>query len=233
MKVYGFIFARGGSKGVPGKNIRPLAGKPLIAHAIEAGEKSGQLGRIIVSTDDAGIAEVAKKHGAEVPFLRPAELAGDTSPEWAAWQHAIEAVGGPDSFDLFVSLPATSPLRSAEDVLRCIKEFRENECDMVVTCREAARHPSFNMIKMNDDGLASLVMPLNGGISRRQDAPTVFDMTTVAYVARPEFIMTHKGAFEGKVRAVVIPEERALDIDTELDFAFAEFLMARQAGTTE
>lgn len=230
MKIFGFIFARGGSKGVPGKNIRPLAGLPLLAHAINAGQQSGLLDRIIVSTDDEKIAEVAREYGAEVPFMRPAELAGDASPEWLAWQHAITEVGGPDVFDLFVSLPATSPLRSAEDVINCISLFQIEDCDMVVTCREAGRHPSFNMIKMDADGVASLVMPLDTAVTRRQDAPVVYDMTTVAYVARPEFIMNHGGTFEGKVRAVVIPDERALDIDTELDFEFAEFLMTKRVG---
>lgn len=224
MKIYGFIFARGGSKGLPGKNIKPLGGTPLIGHAINAAKASGIIDRIIVSTDDEDIAQVAKEYGAEVPFIRPAELAQDTSPEWLAWRHAIEEL---DDFEVFVSLPCTSPLRNGEDVKKCIELYLAGNCDMVVTMREAERHPSFNMVTINDEGYAAIAMPPDSTITRRQDAPKVFDMTTVAYVSSPQFIMEHDGTFEGKVKAVEIPPERAVDIDTELDFAFAEFLMER------
>lgn len=227
MKIYGFIFARGGSKGVPRKNIRLLGGKPLIAHSIESGRKSGILDRIIVSTDDEEIAAVAREYGAEVPFMRPSELALDTSPEWDAWRHAVSNV---DPFDTFVSLPATAPLRSPADIRLCVKTFSEDAggCDVVITCKNAARHPSFNMIRMDDQGVAKLLMPLDKPVIRRQDVPKVYDMTTVAYVLSPKFIMNNSSIFKGNVKAVVIPEERALDIDTLLDFQFAEFLLAKQ-----
>jgi N-acylneuraminate cytidylyltransferase len=224
MKRYGFIFARGGSKGVPGKNIRPLGGMPLIAHAIRAGQDSGLLDRIIVSTDDPKIAAVAKEYGAEVPFMRPAELARDDAPEWLAWRHAVEAV---DDFDLFVSLPCTAPLRIAQDVRDCIELYERGGCDMVVTARPAERHPSFNMVTMNGDGYAAIALPPGERITRRQDAPPIYDLTTVCYVTTPDFIKRHEGVFQGRVKAVVIPPERALDIDTEQDFAFAQFLMER------
>ncbi|BCS87546.1 cytidylyltransferase domain-containing protein [Pseudodesulfovibrio sediminis] len=225
MKRYGFIFARGGSKGVPGKNIKPLGGIPLIGHAINAGKESGLLDRIIVSTDDKDIARVASKLGAEVPFMRPPELAQDTTPEWLAWRHAVEQM---DDFDIFVSLPCTAPMRTSEDVRTCITLFEAGGCDMVVTAREADRHPSFNMITLDDNGLASIAMPPTENIARRQDAPEVFDMTTVAYVTTPDYIRQHNGVFEGRTKAAIIPPERAIDIDTELDFAFAQFLMERK-----
>nr|WP_321514097.1 acylneuraminate cytidylyltransferase family protein [uncultured Pseudodesulfovibrio sp.] len=226
MKRYGFIFARGGSKGVPGKNIRPLGGIPLIGHAIKAGQDSGMLDRIIVSTDDQAIAETARQLGAEVPFMRPAELAQDTSPEWLAWRHAVNAV---DDFDLFVSLPCTAPMRNGDDVRRCIDTFEAEECDVVITAREAERHPSFNMITLDAAGYAVIAMPTDKDITRRQDAPAVFDMTTVCYVTTPDFIRQKDGVFQGSVKMVEIPPERAIDIDTELDFAFAEFLMERNS----
>lgn len=221
MKIYGFIFARSGSKGVPQKNIKLLGDKPLLAHSIEAGFKSGMLDRIIVSTDDELIAEVARKYGAEVPFMRPQELALDNSPEWLAWRHAINQL---DSFDLFVSLPATAPLRNPSDIKKCIHTFQQGGCDAIVTCKKASRHPSFNMIQHDNQGMVHLVMPIDKPIIRRQDAPEIYDMTTVAYVLAPEFIRTQSKIFEGRVRAVIIPEERAVDIDTHLDFEFAEFL---------
>ncbi|BDQ36596.1 acylneuraminate cytidylyltransferase [Pseudodesulfovibrio nedwellii] len=226
MKRYGFIFARGGSKGVPGKNIRPLGGIPLIGHAIKAGQDSGLLDRIIVSTDDEAIADTARQLGAEVPFMRPTELAQDNSPEWLAWRHAINAV---DDFDIFVSLPCTAPMRIGDDVRRCIETFESDKCDMVITAREAERHPSFNMITVDTAGYATIAMPIGTDIIRRQEAPPVFDMTTVCYVTTPNFILEHDAVFQGKVKMVEIPPERAVDIDTELDFAFAEFLMERNS----
>ncbi|MBI9081303.1 MAG: acylneuraminate cytidylyltransferase family protein [Pseudodesulfovibrio sp.] len=225
MKIFGFIFARGGSKGLPGKNIKKLGGIPLISHAINAGKASGLLDRIIVSTDDPDIAEIAQSCGAEVPFMRPQELGQDTSPEWLAWRHAIEQV---DDFDIFVSIPATSPLRSGEDIKSCVNLYLEGDCDMVVTTRAAERHPSFNMVKLDSEGYASVAMPLDSPVTRRQDAPVVYDMTTVAYVTSPEFIMNNDGVFSGRVKAVEIPPERAVDIDTQFDFDFAQFIMERQ-----
>ena len=224
MKTFGFIFARGGSKGLPGKNIKPLGGLPLIGHAVNAARESGLIDRIIVSTDDEEIAETARRCGAEVPFMRPAELARDDSPEWLAWRHAIGEV---EDFDVFVSLPCTAPLRNGEDVKRCIELYRAGGCDMVVTTRKAERHPSFNMVTRDADGYVHVAMPPAETVTRRQDAPEVFDMTTVAYVSSPRFILENDSLFAGRVKAVEIPAERAVDIDTELDFAFAEFLMER------
>ena len=228
--VVGFIFARGGSKGVPGKNIRLLAGKPLIAYAIETAFQSQFIDRVVVSTDDEKIAQVAQDFGAEVPFVRPKELAQDNSLEWLAWQHAIRTLKELDKgreLDVFVSIPPTAPLRLVEDVDNSIKTFLESDADIVITVKRAIRHPSFNMITLDEQNCAKLVLPLDKQIIRRQDAPPVYDMTTVAYVASPKFIMESKAVFEGRVKAVLIPEERALDIDTELDFKFAEFLMTK------
>ena len=228
--VCGFIFARGGSKGIPRKNIRSLAGKPLIAYAIEIGFSSRHIDRVIVSTDDEEIAGVARQWGAEVPFLRPEELADDDSPEWLAWRHAIKEISRDNKsqkMDVFVALPPTSPLRSTEDVDACISAFMEGDVDIVITVKKAGRHPSFNMVTLDQNSITKLVMPLKSGVCRRQDAPVVYDMTTVAYVARPDYILQANHLFEGRVRGVIIPEERGLDIDTELDFAFAELLMTR------
>lgn len=227
--IIGFIFARGGSKGVPGKNIRPLDGKPLIAHAIETGLGSKYIKHMIVSTDDPAIAEAAREHGAEVPFMRPAGLAGDNSPEWLAWRHALEELKkAGENVEVFVSLPATAPLRSVEDVDNCIELFLKGGADAVVTAKNASRHPAFNMITLDKNENAHLVMPPEDTITRRQDAPEVYDMTTVAYVLSPDFIRNFDSIFQGRVKAVLVPDERALDIDTELDFAFAEFLAERK-----
>lgn len=221
-----FIFARGGSKGVPRKNIQMLGGKPLIAHSIATALACPELGRVVVSTDNDEIAAVARAHGADVPFMRPAALAGDTSAEWLAWRHAIAYVEQHEHpFTVFVSLPATSPFRSVEDVQACIALLRASpELDIVVTAKKAERSPYFNMLKRDAMGHATLVITDGGARTRRQDAPEVFDMTTVAYVARTSFIKHKDGLFEGKVGFVEIPAERALDIDTPFDFKLARLL---------
>ncbi|MDP2761559.1 MAG: acylneuraminate cytidylyltransferase family protein [Sideroxyarcus sp.] len=226
MKATALIFARGGSKGLPGKNIRSLGGKPLIAWSIEHALAVNRIERVIVSTDSGEIAAVAREYGAEVPFLRPAELARDDSPEWLAWRHALNYLLDTDGAlpEAMVSVPTTAPLRLPLDIENCLDEYEKGDADMVITVTDAHRSPYFNMVKTHPDGTVGLVIPPQSAIARRQDAPAVYDMATVAYVARPEFVMTHNATFEGRVRAVHVPTERAVDIDTLLDFQIAECL---------
>ena len=228
MRTIAFIFARGGSKGVPRKNIRLLDGKPLIAHSIEVGLATPGIETVIVSTDDAEIADIARAHGAEVPFLRAAALSQDNSPEWLAWRHAVNWFKTErGEFDCFVSLPPTSPFRAVEDVAACINRIRdEPETDVVITVAHASRSPYFNMVRLDEQQCAQLVLPPATGIARRQDAPPVYDVTTVAYAARPHFILMAERLFAGRVSAVVVPVERAADIDTELDFRLAQAMVA-------
>lgn len=230
MKAVAFVFARGGSKGLPGKNTRPLAGKPLIAWSIEQAKAVKRIERVIVSTDSQEIADVARAYGAEVPFMRPTELARDDSPEWLAWRHALNFVQETAGAlpDVMVSVPATAPLRHPIDIENCLDNFALGGADIVVTVTDAHRSPYFNMVKINPDGTVGLVIPPSGAIARRQDVPVVYDMATVAYVVNPEFVMTHQATFEGRVRAVHVPPERAIDIDTLLDFRIAECLLASQ-----
>lgn len=226
--VVGAIFARGGSKGLPRKNVRLLHGKPLIAYAIETALASELIDRVIVSTDDPEIAAIAKDYGAEVPFMRPRELARDDSPEWLAWRHAIQMLGEVSDIpqiDVMVSIPATSPLRTVADVDLCIKEFLGGDADLVICVKPSDRNPYFNMVTVDRTGFAKLVFSSDHIIDRRQDAPPVFEIIPIAYVLHPEFVFKANSMFEGRVKAVIVPAERAVDIDTELDFKFAEFLM--------
>lgn len=229
MKATAFIFARGGSKGLPGKNIRPLLGKPLIAWSIEHALAVKRIERVFVSTDSEEIAAVAREYGAQVPFIRPPELARDDSPEWLAWRHALNYLLEKDGAlpEVMVSVPTTAPLRSPIDIENCLDEYQKGDADMVVTVTDAHRSPYFNMVKIQPDGTVGLVIPPRSAIVRRQDAPEVYDMATVAYVIRPEFVMTHNATFEGRVRAVHVPTERAIDIDTMLDFQMAEYFLTR------
>ena len=227
MNVIAFIFARGGSKGLPGKNIRLLDGKPLIAWSIEQAFAVKQIKRVIVSTDCEEIADVAREYGAETPFIRPAALAQDDSPEWLSWQHALEYVRQQSGSlpEVMVSVPATAPLRLPLDIENCLESYEKGDADMVVTVTDAHRNPYFNMVKSCEDGLVELVNTPKLSISRRQDSPAVYDMTTVCYVANAQFIMRNNSTFEGRVKAVHVPLERAIDIDTLLDFKIAELLL--------
>lgn len=226
MTTYAFIFARGGSKGLPGKNVKLLAGKPLIEYSIATALQVESIDKVFVSTDDQKIADVSKLAGAIV-INRPAELAQDNAPEWLAWQHAIEWVEEHYGvFDEFISLPATSPLRSEQDVNKSINKRRVTEADFCISVTPATRSPYFNMVKNNDNGYIELVnKPKSEEIFRRQDAPEIFDITTVCYVSTPQFILENTGLFDGNVTSVEVPKERAVDIDDIYDFMFAETLM--------
>lgn len=207
------------------KNITLLNGKPLIAYSIETALACPSISRVIVSTDDEEIALVARQYGAEVPFMRPKELAQDNSSEWQAWQHAIRFMQKCDAFDVFVSLPATAPLRNVEDVEKCINLLSHADTDIVVTVKPAERNPYFNMVKVDRDGFSHLVCKGDDVVYNRQVAPMLYDMTTVAYVAKPDFILNATSIFEGRVRSVVVPAERAIDIDTPFDLKIADMLM--------
>ena len=231
MSIIAFVFARGGSKGLSRKNLLPLGGKPLIVHSIDIARSLSRIEKVVVSTDDPEIADVARRAGAVVPFLRPKELATDTAPEWLSWQHAIRSLrDGGERVDVFLSLPPTAPLRIAADVECCLDAFLATSADMVITVREAERNPYFNMVRRDGDG--SVRLAIEGSFHRRQDAPVLYDMTTVAFVGRAEFILGAQRIFDGVVRAVLIPPQRALDIDSELDLRIGSALIGqdRSAG---
>jgi N-acylneuraminate cytidylyltransferase len=220
-----FIFARGGSKSLPGKNTKLLLGKPLIQYSIEVALQTPGIDKVFVSTDDSEIAKVAQSNGAIV-IDRPAELAQDNSPEWLAWKHAINWVEERyGNVKEFVSLPATSPLRSVKDVESAILKRSDTGADICIAITPASRSPYFNMVKESEGGLIELVNKPNNPIFNRQDVPEVFDITTVVYVASVEFIMSNNNIFDGKVASVEIPKYRSIDIDDIYDFKFAEAIL--------
>lgn len=232
MSLTAFIFARGGSKGLPDKNIKTLHGKPLIAWSIEQALAVNQISRVVVSTDSRKIADIALTHGAEVPFIRPTELSSDNAPEILAWRHALlelQAAEG-EYPEIFVSTPSTSPLRVPEDIEKCIDMYRDNESstDVVVAVTDAHRNPYFNMVKIRNDGYADIAIKPESNITRRQDADILYDLTTVAYVVRSSIIFNFDSLFKGRVRSVKVPLERSIDIDTQFDFDIAEFLMTKK-----
>lgn len=220
--VIGIVTARGGSKGVPGKNLRLLAGQPLIAHTIRAAKAATTLGRVVVSTDDAEIARVAQAYGAEVPFLRPAELAQDVTPTLPVLQHAVrvlEQAGG--RCDVIVTLQPTAPLRLARDIDEAVRLLEAANADAVVSVREVSEHPS-RMRRIQDGRLVTLDGTSRFLLNRRQDFEPVYIENGAIYVTRRRVLM-EEGAILGKeTRALIMPQSRSLDIDTERDFDRAE-----------
>ena len=224
--VFAFIFARGGSKGLPRKNVLQLDGMPLVCHSINQAKRNSKIKKIFVSTDCQEIENIAKTNGARV-IKRPKELATDSAPEWLAWQHAVKTlIDLGENFDVFLSLPPTAPLRNSVDIDNCLSAIKPG-VDAVITMSGAQRNPWFNMVSKTPEGIVKLV---NTGkdIKRRQDAPQCFDITTVAYAARSKYIINAKNIWEGKVVGVEVPIERAIDIDTLLDFEIADFLIRKQ-----
>ena len=227
MKTHAFVFARGGSKGLPKKNLLSIGGVPLVGHSICTAQRITEVDKVFVSTDDEEIAATARSFGAEI-ITRPPELARDDTSEWLAWQHAVSwAMRGHGDFGRFVSIPTTAPLRSDDDVRACLESLTP-EWDLVMTMTPSARSPWFNMVTKGANGELSLVNEQHGGISRRQDAPLTFDLTTVAYAAWTSHILESNSIWGGSVRGVAVPSDRALDIDSDHDFQIAKWLLEKR-----
>ena len=226
------ICMRGGSKGVPNKNLREMHGKPLMAYTIEQALASGLFEHVVVSTDSEKIASTAKKYGAETWFLRPAKMATDEAPKLPVIRHAfLEAEKHYGrSFDVVLDLDATAPVRYVDDITGAFRQFQEQDADILITACPARKNPYFNMVVLDQNGYAQLAASPAKTIYRRQDAPDMFDMTTVAYAMTPKFLLEANSIFEGRVKSVLVPDERALDIDSELDFKFAEFLLSQRVA---
>jgi CMP-N-acetylneuraminic acid synthetase len=232
MQCVAFVFARGGSKGIPRKNLQTVGGRSLIERSIDCGLSCPSISQVYVSTDSEEIADVAKRAGAIVPELRPTYLAQDDSPELEAWKHAVswltDETGQPE-FDVFVSLPPTAPLRTPDVVERCIAAL-DDECDMVVTGSVAVRHPAFNMVQIDAAGYAHLLQPGLAEVTRRQAAAQAFDLSTVAYVTRPQHVIAMPAVVYGRLRLVVVDRKTAIDIDDDLDLILARALIEEGGG---
>ena len=160
--------------------------------------------------------------------MRPNELATDTSPELDSWKHAISYLQNKESyFERFISLPPTAPLRNKDDVTKALAKFDEST-DLVVTMTDAQRSPYFNMVKMNNSGYVETIIKNENKYIRRQDAPLCYDLTTVAYVSSPAYILSASNIFNGRVKAVNIPKDRSIDIDDKLDFDLAEMILKNE-----
>lgn len=228
-RVVAVICARGGSKGLPGKNIRLLGGKPMIEWSIEAALGSEVLDRILVSTDDPAIASAARDAGVAVPFLRPAHLAGDDANLIDAIFHALEAGG--ECCDYVVLLQATSPLRLAADIDMCVQQCLVRQAPAAATICETTKSPYW-MFHLRQDQTVELVVPRDEVGHMRQALPATFAANGAVYVAEVEWLRKERTFWrQGQTVGCLMPLDRSVDVDTLLDFRLAEILLPdRTAG---
>jgi N-acylneuraminate cytidylyltransferase len=228
--ILGHIGVRAGSKGVPGKNFRPICGKPLIDWSLDQLLAHPDVDEVVVSTDSPEIYAHAVAKGTLAIGLRPDHLATDTAGKWGVWQHALaasEALTGPVT--AFLDLDATSPLREAQDITCALALFAAERPDMVMSCCEARKNPYFNLVEPDATGALHVSKPLPGGVVARQQAPTVYEHAASTYVVAPDYLRRAKALFEGRVIPYLMPPERCIDIDTEFDFRMVEWLLKERA----
>lgn len=222
------VCARGGSKGVRNKNIRPLDGVPLILHTLEQAQESNLFNAIAVSSDSDEILQIASKWGCDYVVKRSAELASDEAPKLPAIRQCVlqvENFAG-TKFDTLVDLDATSPLRLPEDIRNAVKILEDGRFENIISVMPSRRSPYFNMVEIDSDGRVGLSKKAHAEISRRQDAPKCYDMNASIYVWRRDSLFTNEALFSPGTRAYIMPEERSVDIDSELDFLLVEMLMS-------
>ena len=229
MKIIGTVCARGGSKGLPKKNIMHLAGKPLIAYTIEVALKWKKIDKLIISTDDNEIAKISTEYGAEVPFMRPAELATDTADKLPVLQHAVKFCEKEynTGYDVVVDLDPTAPLRKISDLDNALNKFLNSDADVLYSVCRARKSPYFNMVELDENGYAHLSKPLKNKIARRQDSPEVYDMNASIYIFNRDFLLTADSIHSGKAVVYVMDDISAFDIDRKIDFQFIEFLLKK------
>ena len=226
LQVVAIIPARGGSKGIPHKNITLLAGKPLIAWTIQAAQSSLRMNRIIVSTDDNEIALIAKQNGAEVPFMRPAELAEDDTPGMAPILHAVKWLEKNEGYlpDLVMCLQPTSPLRSSEDIDAAIELAVQKNADAVVSVMPVDHHPDW-MRCVDTDGRLSDFCTTERPATRRQDLPPVYALNGAIYLGCRKVLLEQESWYTDKTFAYIMPPERSLDIDTQWHLRLADLIL--------
>lgn len=223
-KILALIPARGGSKGVPGKNIKQIAGKPLIVWTIEAALQSQWLDKVIVSTDSEEIASIARKAGAEVPFLRPEYLAHDAAKGIDVVLHAIrwfEAQN--EQYDLLLLLQPTSPLRTVQDIENAIRLLFEKKAKAIVSVCENEHPPYWSNTLPPDHSMKNFID--FKAIKNRQELPTFYRLNGAIYLSEIDYLKANNGFWGEQTYAYIMPKERSVDIDSLLDFKLAELLL--------
>ena len=224
--IIGHIGARKGSKGVVGKNSRVIAGKPLFEWSLDQLIQNKMVEKIAVSTDDEEIYQKSLEKGCLNIGLRPKELSGDMVSKWKVWQHSLTEIKKKTSkVDIFVDLDCTAPLRQEEDISNAIKLFLEKKPDMVISCCDAKKNPYFNLLELNKSGSLQVSKKTTNEIIARQQAPKVYEHAASTYVLLPSYLESSNSIYEGYVIPYEMPQERCLDIDSNLDFKIIEFLL--------
>jgi len=229
-KILGVIPARGGSKGVSKKNIRIIAGKPLIAYSIELAKKLAFLYKTLVSTDSKEIAEIAKAHGAQMPFLRPKELAEDETPMLPVLQHAVNFIENIDKvkIDYLLLLQPVNPLRSIEDVEGCVKKIIESGADSVISVSKVdSLHPVL-MKKIEDDLIKPYCLDEIEGTRRQDFKPDAYMRSGGIYITKRDVLMRENSIWGKISRPYIIPKKRGIGIDDEIDLLIVEQLLLRR-----
>ncbi|MDD2822977.1 MAG: acylneuraminate cytidylyltransferase family protein [Candidatus Daviesbacteria bacterium] len=234
-KIVLTICARGGSKGYPGKNIKSIFRKPLLAYSIEQAKALDWVDRIVVSTDDPKIKKVAEKWGVEVPFLRPPELATDTVSKIPVFLHAIQEAEKHwnEKYDIWVDLDVTSPLRFSEDIEQAVRLLFTPETISVITAMESHHNPYYNMLEKDNKGYISLSKKHSQSVVRRQDAPKVYAMNGSIYVMWCDELVKRKTFFTEKTQLYVMPPERSFDIDNAVDFEIVKLYLKQRIKSCE
>lgn len=230
MKRLCTICARAGSKGVKNKNVRLLLGKPLISYSILQAKATKIFDCIGVSSDSEEILSIAKSYGADFLIQRPEELATDEAPKIPAIRHCFSQVELKSgcNYDTIVDLDATSPLRIPEDILEVIRILEEKQVSNVITAAPARRSPYFNLVEVDRQGVVHVSKTLPGSIFRRQDSPQCYDMNASIYAWQRSALLNFDTVFLKDTILYVMPPERSIDIDEELDFEIVEFLLRRR-----
>lgn len=233
MKLLCTICARGGSRGVPNKNIRPIAGKPLLAHTVGQAVDVGLFEVVAFSSDSDAYLEAARAAGARILVRRPAELASDTAGKLPAIRHCVRAAEAElgHEVDIIVDLDCTSPLRLPGDIRACVELLQQQDAGNVITAAPARRSPYFNLVERQPDGRIDVSKRLPVPVLRRQDAPACYDMNASIYVWRRAALMDRDGIFHPDTALYVMPEERSVDIDSDLDWDVVSMLLQRRVRT--
>lgn len=226
-KILCTICARGGSKGVKNKNIKPINGKPLIAYTIEQAIASKLFEHIVISTDSDNIADISKEYGSEVFFKRSSDMASDTAGKLDVIRDAFirSEEHYKEKYDYLIDLDATAPLRDVDDIVNSFQQFLDNNNDNLITAMPSRRSPYFNLVEVDKDGKVYLSKKLDNAVVRRQNTPKSYDMNASIYIWKREVILQENSIFLENTGLYVMPEERSIDIDSELDYKFVEFLM--------
>ena len=234
MKSFCTICARGGSKGLVGKNARELLGKPLLAWTIEQARQTGLFAAIAFSSDSDTLLQAALKAGADIAVKRPDVMATDTAPKLPAIRHCLEeAIARTGNApDIFVDLDVTSPLRLPSDITGAVEMLERTGTRSVITGAPARRSPYFNLVEATTDGTIALSKTVNPPVVRRQDAPRCFDMNASIYVWRVAAFLENPAVFYPDTRLFEMPEERSIDIDSDLDFTLVELLLRKRLAST-